>query len=200
MLVVFLTLLARENITGWPKEIVSEHFLGHTQSLPVQGDTEVIFSPKGGATTAIIKAIGEARASIFVAAYSFTSYDIAKALLEAKQRNVQVKIILDKSQISHKYSSSTFFSNQGFELRIDVKHAIYHNKFIIIDEKTIITGSFNFTKAAEFKNAENLLIMRNNPGLAKRYIDAWWHDWQQALSKEDFLERKNSFSKTGNEE
>lgn len=201
MLVVFLTLLAQENITDWSKEILPEHLLRHTKSLPDQGVTEVIFSPKGGATAAIIKAIGEARVSIFVAAYSFTSSDIAKALLEAKQRNIKVKIILDKSQISQKYSASTFFSNQGFDLRIDVKHAIYHNKFMVIDEKTIITGSFNFTKAAEFKNAENLLVIRNNPGLAKRYIDAWWLDWQQALSKEDFLLRKHSLSnKTGNEE
>ena len=56
---------------------------------------------------------------------------------------------------------------------IDAAHAIAHNKIIIIDQETVITGSFNFTRAAEEKNAENLLIMRNRE-LAKVYIDNWY--------------------------
>jgi phosphatidylserine/phosphatidylglycerophosphate/cardiolipin synthase-like enzyme len=67
--------------------------------------------------------LGEAKKSVLVSAYSFTSEPIAKALLNAKKRNVKVKIILDKSQMSQRYTSTTFFANQGFDLKIDVKHA-----------------------------------------------------------------------------
>lgn len=190
LLVVLITLLVQENSTGQRAGISSAPIAERRQPLANQGSIQVFFSPKGGATAAIIEAIGGAQNTILVAAYSFTSSDIAQALLAAKKRGLKIKIILDKSQMSQKYSAATFFSNQGFDLRIDVKHAIYHNKFMIIDEKTIITGSFNFTKAAEFKNAENLLIIKNNQNLAERYKDAWIHDWQQALSKEDYLKKK----------
>lgn len=144
-------------------------------------DIEVIFSPNQGATDAIINAISKAQQSILVSAYSFTSNTIAQALLNAKKNNVDIKIILDKSQVSQRYSSSKFFENLGFDLRIDNKHAIYHNKVMIIDDKTIITGSFNFTKAAETKNAENVLIIRNNSKLAQSYKQDWLKHWQHSV-------------------
>lgn len=163
--------------------------------VPAVGSIEVAFSPNNGVTTVVVKAIGEAHHTLLVSAYSFTSKDIAEALLDAKKRGVVVKIILDKSQVSQKYSSSTFFSNQGFDLRIDVKHAIYHDKVMIIDDKTVITGSFNFTKAAETKNAENLLVLRNNPELAKLYTQDWWYNWQRAISRDEFANKANSRAK-----
>ncbi len=163
--------------------------------VPAVGSIEVAFSPNNGVTTVVVKAIGEAQHTLLVSAYSFTSKDIAEALLEAKKRGVVVKIILDKSQVSQKYSSSTFFANQGFDLRIDVKHAIYHDKVMIIDDKTVITGSFNFTKAAETKNAENLLVLRNNPELAKLYTQDWWYNWQRAISRDEFVNKANSRAK-----
>jgi len=59
------------------------------------------------------------------------------------------------------------------QYNIDSKHAIAHNKIMIIDKETVITGSFNFTKAAEEKNAENLLIIRNKD-LANVYMENWY--------------------------
>jgi phosphatidylserine/phosphatidylglycerophosphate/cardiolipin synthase-like enzyme len=101
-----------------------------------------------------------------VQAYSFTSTPIAKALLEAHKRGVDVEVILDKSQKTHNYSSATFLANSNIPTFIDSIHAIAHNKIMIIDGKIVITGSFNFTKSAESKNAENLLILQS-PELAK---------------------------------
>jgi phosphatidylserine/phosphatidylglycerophosphate/cardiolipin synthase-like enzyme len=133
---------------------------------------QIYFSPKGGCTEAIINQIDNAKSEIFVQAYSFTSATIAKALLNAHKRGVKVEVILDKSQRKEKYTSATFLSNAGIPTYIDDKHAIAHNKIMIIDRAIIITGSFNFTKAAEEKNAENLLILKNKE-LAKVYIDNW---------------------------
>lgn len=133
---------------------------------------EVYFSPGGGATAACVSAIDAAKKSIFVQAYSFTSAPIAKALVDAKKRGVTIEAILDKSQRTEKYSEADFLAHAGIPTFIDGKHAIAHNKIIIIDGARVITGSFNFTKAAEEKNAENLLII-TDAKLAARYFANW---------------------------
>jgi phosphatidylserine/phosphatidylglycerophosphate/cardiolipin synthase-like enzyme len=84
---------------------------------------------------------------------------IAKALLDAHKRGVQVQVILDKSQRTEKYSSADFLANQGVPTLIDANHAIAHNKVIVIDGEIVLTGSFNFTKAPQEKNAENVRRM-----------------------------------------
>lgn len=133
---------------------------------------QVCFTPGQDCTKQITDVLDAAKNSIFVQAYSFTSAPIAKHLVEAKKRGVIVRVILDKSQKSQSYSASRFLLNQHISVWIDYKPAIAHNKIMIVDEKEIITGSFNFTKAAQFKNAENLLIIQD-PALAKRYMENW---------------------------
>lgn len=130
----------------------------------------VFFSPNGGCTEAIVHEIDGAQNTILVQAYSFTSAPLADALLRAHNRGVQVSVVLDSSQQTEKYSSATFFSNQGIDLRIDAAHAIAHNKVMLIDNRTIVTGSFNFTKAAEERNAENVLIIQDKPDLVRAYL------------------------------
>jgi phosphatidylserine/phosphatidylglycerophosphate/cardiolipin synthase-like enzyme len=133
---------------------------------------KVFFSPKGGCTEAIIAEIDRAKTEILIQAYSFTSAPIAKALLNAHKRGVKVEAVLDKSQRRERYTSATFLSNAGIPTYIDDRHAIAHNKVMIIDGGIVITGSFNFTKAAEEKNAENLLIIRSGE-LAELYRKNW---------------------------
>jgi phosphatidylserine/phosphatidylglycerophosphate/cardiolipin synthase-like enzyme len=132
--------------------------------------TEVYFSPRGGATEAVVRELGNAKQEVLVQAYSFTSASIAKALVDAHKRGVKVTVVLDRSQRSERYSSADFMNNAGIPTYIDAKHAIAHNKIMIIDGATLITGSFNFTKAAEEKNAENLLVIKGGPGLEKKYL------------------------------
>jgi phosphatidylserine/phosphatidylglycerophosphate/cardiolipin synthase-like enzyme len=135
--------------------------------------TKVCFSPKGGCTENIVDQINAAKSEILVQAHSFTSASIAKALLNAYKRGVNVEAILDKSQRKEKYTSATFLVNAGILTFVDDKHAIAHNKIMIIDKEMVITGSFNFTKAAEEKNAENMLVIKSKE-LAKVYIDNWY--------------------------
>jgi phosphatidylserine/phosphatidylglycerophosphate/cardiolipin synthase-like enzyme len=127
--------------------------------------TEVYFSPRGGATEAIVHELGNAKIEILVQAYSFTSTPIAKSLVDAHKRGVKVTVVLDKSQQSEKYSSADFVVHAGIPTYIDAQHAIACNKVVVFDQATIITGSFNFTKAAEEKNAENLLVFKGGPEL-----------------------------------
>lgn len=134
------------------------------------GTIEAYFSPRGGATEAIVKEINAAKEEILVQAYSFTSATIAKALVDAHKRSIMIEVVLDKSQEKEKYTSADFVAHAGIPTYIDSIHAIAHNKIIIIDRSTLITGSFNFTKAAEEKNAENLLIIKGNMPLVEKYI------------------------------
>jgi phosphatidylserine/phosphatidylglycerophosphate/cardiolipin synthase-like enzyme len=108
----------------------------------------------------VVTELGNAKTTILVQAYSFTSTPIAKALVSAHNRGVKVEVILDKSQRTEKYSSADFLQHAGILTNIDAKHAIAHNKIMVIDGATVITGAFNFTKAAEENNAENPLVRR----------------------------------------
>jgi phosphatidylserine/phosphatidylglycerophosphate/cardiolipin synthase-like enzyme len=139
-------------------------------SMP-QG-VRVYFSPRGGATEAVVQALQQATNTILVQAYSFTSPPIARALVDAHNRGVAVRVVLDKSQRTEKYSEADFLIHEGIATLMDSQHAIAHNKIMVLDSYLILTGSFNFTKAAEENNAKNLLII-NDPVLAKHYISNW---------------------------
>lgn len=135
-------------------------------------DIQVFFSPKGGCTEAVVANLNKATSTVIVQAYSFTSAPIAKALVDAQKRGVKVRVILDKSQRTEQYSEADFLLHAGVPTWIDAKHAIAHNKIMVIDGKTILTGSFNFTKAAEENNAENLLVIQDQK-LAYTYTTNW---------------------------
>jgi len=92
--------------------------------------------------------------------------------VDAARRGAKVQVILDKSQRTEKYSEADFLKNEAIPTLIDAEHAIAHNKIMIIDGYLVLTGSFNFTRAAEENNAENLLII-NDPILARRYLENW---------------------------
>jgi phosphatidylserine/phosphatidylglycerophosphate/cardiolipin synthase-like enzyme len=131
--------------------------------------TMVFFSPKGGCQDAIVKELRSARQEVLVQAYSFTADPVTVALVEAKKRGVHVEILLDKSNETERYSDLHVFLEKGLHPLIDAHHAIAHSKVMIIDRKTVITGSFNFTHQAELENAENLLILKGHGELVQAY-------------------------------
>ena len=142
----------------------------HAQEATI--DEQVYFSPKGGCTEAIVKNLDQAERYVLIQAYSFTSKPIANALVSAHKRGVKVEVLLDKSQRNGKGSKLAQLVEAGIPVSIDTKHSIAHNKVMIIDGITVITGSFNFTTAAEDKNAENLLVLHDK-AVAKKYHDNW---------------------------
>ena len=143
--------------------------LGHAAETFAPARVAVYFSPSGGATDAVVREVNAAQQQILMQAYSFTSAPIAKALVEAHKRGVTILAVLDTSNETGKYSAATFLVNAGIQTLIDDQHAMAHSKVIVIDSATIITGSFNFTKAAEEKNAENLLVIKEAPALVQAY-------------------------------
>jgi phosphatidylserine/phosphatidylglycerophosphate/cardiolipin synthase-like enzyme len=133
------------------------------------GTINVYFSPRGGCVEAIVQQIDTAEQTILVQAYRLTSIPVVEALVRAKDRGVSISIILDRTQQSDRYSDATYFHNHQMPVLIDASHPIAHNKVMIIDQKRVITGSYNFSANAE-RNAENLLIIQNST-LAKHYVD-----------------------------
>lgn len=138
-----------------------------TASTPVvfyPAKVAVLFSPKGGCTDAIVKEIEEAKHEVWVQAYYLTSSPIGEALAKARAiHRVNVKVIVDKETVNNQASVLPTLSEVGIPLWVDTKEITAHSKVIIIDDKTIIAGSFNFTKAAEEKNSEILLIIKESP-------------------------------------
>jgi phosphatidylserine/phosphatidylglycerophosphate/cardiolipin synthase-like enzyme len=118
---------------------------------------QVCFSLRGGATSAIVRTLDEAKKLILIQTYLFTLAPMASPLVRSHKRGVEVQVILNRCQRIEKYSSADFLMNAGIKMLIDTAHAIAHNEVIIIDNETVITGSLNFTKAAEERNTENPL-------------------------------------------
>ena len=134
---------------------------------------KVWFSPNGGSTAAVVREIDRAKTSIYVQAYSFTSVPISNALIAANKRGIKVLIILDRGQRYGKNGQADEALAGGIQVWADCKHAIAHNKVMIIDTTIVLTGSFNFSAAAEDSNAENLLYIRD-PELAAMYLTNWY--------------------------
>lgn len=134
--------------------------------------TEVYFSPNGGCTDAVVTQIASAKRSVLVQAYSFTSEPIADALVAAHRRGVDVKIILDLKRLNEKKNKADFMYANDIEPLLDEEKGDAHNKLMIIDSSTVITGSMNFSKNGEYKNAENLLVLHDR-SLATMYTSNW---------------------------
>ena len=128
------------------------------------------FSPQRNCGGMIVGELNNAQSTIHIMAYGFTSKEIAAALVRAKKRGVHVEVLLDrKFNHNDKYSAADFTAHMGIPVYLDAAHKTMHNKTMIIDEKLVITGSYNFTKSANYDNAENLLIIRSEE-LAADYL------------------------------
>ena len=125
-------------------------------SATLAGELITCFTPGEKCTDLIVKQINEAKKSIYVQAFGFTSQPIIEAVGNAKGRGLEVKVILDKVNETEKQGNGAkYLRSKNIDVLIDNKVAIAHNKVMVIDSKNIITGSFNFTKSAQDKDAEN---------------------------------------------
>jgi phosphatidylserine/phosphatidylglycerophosphate/cardiolipin synthase-like enzyme len=136
----------------------------------------VYFTPPSHATAAIVKAIEASEQEVLVQAYGFTHKGIAKALVSAHRRGVRVRVLLDQKSSITNGDVIKLLEHEQIDVRQDGKHAIAHNKVMVIDDAVVITGSFNFTQSAANRNAENFLILKS-VALAQRYKAVWQDHW-----------------------
>lgn len=147
--------------------------------VPIQSapQIKVLFSPQDNCAQEIITEVDRAKDYVYVAMYYFTSRPIAQALIRARDRNVNVKVCLDKEQLTYEYSKSRFLDNKGINVKLIGGSGIMHNKFCIIDDHITLTGSCNWTVSADLKNDENLLVIESEEiaGIYKEQFNRFWN-------------------------
>ncbi|HGJ5877328.1 MAG TPA: phospholipase D-like domain-containing protein [Arsenophonus sp.] len=119
-------------------------FTSPTSAITNIQDVEIGFSLVKAAIQITIKEIEEAKNSIDLAAYSFTSKLIALAFVDVQFRGVNVRVVADNKLNGGKYTPVTYLANHCVPVRLNDKYAIMHNKFMVIDGYSIETGSFNY--------------------------------------------------------
>ena len=125
---------------------------------------KVLFSPQGGISKELSRLIKAAKVEIAVAAYAFSSKYLGSALTAAQKRGVKVRIILDRDNADQAYSIDEWLIQQGIDVRsIQMKSGCMHHKFMILDAKMLMTGSYNFTNDSEFRNYEAVLFTNSKP-------------------------------------
>jgi len=136
------------------------------------------FSPGRGATQLVVRTIQSAKRQIHMAVYTFTSYDIADALVAAAKHGVEVSVVADYGENSNNRFIQQLAQN-GVHVELDGNYAIMHNKFMVVDGAIVQLGSFNYTQAAEKRNAENVLVLVE-PKIAAGYEAEWERMWNES--------------------
>lgn len=158
-------------------------------------EIQVLFSPYDKISEKIIPLINSAEEYIYVPAFLITHNGITNALIDAKKRNVDVKIIIDANSVSTRNTKYVLLRQNKIPLKTENYAGKLHSKTILIDDKYIITGSMNFSNSGENKNDENLLII-NCPRLTKLYKTYFLYLWSKIpdeyLTKNAAAESKDS--------
>ena len=145
--------------------------------------TEVYFSLLDNPQKAIIKNINQAEAFINIAMYVFTDKEIAIPLAKAQERGVKVRVYLDQDQVDDQYSQSRFLVQKGVKVRISTNNYIMHHKFAVIDNRLLLTGSYNWTFSANNRNDENMMVI-DDPEIIARYQNQFKKLWFEKYSLE----------------
>ncbi|MCA7981299.1 phospholipase D family protein [Burkholderia cepacia] len=140
---------------------------------------DVGYSPEGTAEQLVLTSIERARQSVRLAAYTFTSPSIARALVSAKHRGIDVAVIADAKESAKRTQQAALnvLVQAGIPTRTISAYAIHHDKFIVVDGAAVETGSFNFSAAAARRNSENALLLTGCPDLARSYLNHWQSRW-----------------------
>lgn len=158
-----------------------------SEVVPAQGSIEIAFSPADDPEALIIGVIDEAHSSLLVHAYVFTSRNIARALVRAHQRDVRVEVLADaKMNARDKGNAIPLLLEAGIPVAFETAFAAAHNKVLIADADgpgcALLTGSYNFTWSARNRNAENVLLARDNCELTRIYRANWLRHREQATA------------------
>ena len=150
-----------------------------TIQIPSLDILSVCFSPGGSCANQVVYWIGRANSSIHILMYSFTLDSIGNALIQAKQRkpNLDIRIVWDESGLEDAGSEYLKLLSAGFQMHVDHRSGLLHDKFAIIDGHIVLTGSFNWTNSANDTNRENLLVL-DNPPIASAYEKNFQQNWQ----------------------
>lgn len=137
---------------------------------------ENYFCPEDGCSSRISNLIKNAKSSVYFMSFSFTSEDIADSIIN--KNDLDVRGIFDSQQASSKFSQIKRLQEFGIRVKKDTNKYKMHHKVFIIDNSTVVTGSFNPTLSADTKNDENLLIIHDKK-IANAFLREFDSLWQK---------------------
>lgn len=145
---------------------------------PQAPNTQVFFSPGRDCKNAILKAIDKSQHIVNICVFTITDNDIRNTIIQAHQRKVWVRIITDDEKSLDLGSDIEEMARAGIEVRYDKSPQHMHHKFAIFDQRSMLTGSFNWTRSASMYNQENLLLS-DDPALVQPYKHEFEKLWEQ---------------------
>jgi len=134
----------------------------------------------------VIRVIDSARRSVRLAGYTFTSPAVVRALINAKRRGVDVKVLVDDkgNRGQSSIAAMNLIARADIPIRVISRYAIHHDKYIVVDGRHTETGSFNYSQAAAKSNSENVLVLWDNATVASTYLAHWESRWAQGTEVE----------------
>jgi len=150
-----------------------------TETISQREIEYVCFSKLDNCSSIVIELIDSAEKYIYVAIYSFTLDIIGDALIRAKNRGVDVKVVIEKEQASIQGSEYEKLLEAGVDVKLDGNLYLMHHKFMVVDGEVVVTGSYNWSYSAEERNDENLVVI-SSPDIAKLYESEFNRIWSQA--------------------
>ncbi|GAB3253541.1 phospholipase D family nuclease [Chitinimonas naiadis] len=155
----------------------------NAQTAETSPRIESAFSPDAGGEALVLKVIDSANKKIRLAAYSFTSPVMAQALIKAKQRGVDVRVIADYKRNLGKPSVKALSQlvKAGIPTRTVAIYAMHHDKYIVVDDRTVQNGSYNYTQTAAHLNSENVIVHWQHPDLAQAFLQHWEDRWRKGV-------------------
>lgn len=151
------------------------------------GNVKVFFAPEDSCAREIEQCIDRAEETIDIAVYAFSSQRLAKALVKAKRRGVKIRVYFDGGTQQQRWSQDDFLDREGIQVKYEDDEGLMHNKFCIIDSEVLLTGSYNWSIAADTRNDENLMIIKS-PKLCAIFAEKFDEFWEEAGYLDIFVE------------
>jgi len=154
----------------------------------------ILFSPADECGNYILRSIEGAKESIELAIYHITSRPLAKALIAAAKRGLSVRVYVDGENADERYSKVSYMKRHGLKIKAESGEGLMHNKFCIIDNAKVITGSYNWTTSADLRNDENIVIIDSLPAV-RLYRVQFEKYWLGTYEDEAFYSDKKRLKK-----
>lgn len=157
----------------------------------VYATTKVYFSPEDRCDEVIIEYIKQAKNTVDIAIFSLTRDEIAETIIETHKRGVKIRVIIDKQQAGLKNADDEKLEDAGIPLIRDTHSGFMHNKFAVIDKKIVLTGSYNWTDNATFRNDENLVVLDDVGKIYSDKFEQLWSDMKRESKINDGVDTGN---------
>lgn len=167
----------------WGKKLIRELFNEHMDPRPKL--KEAHFFPNPVSEAKLIKHLTSAKNKMIICVFALTNNNMADAIRQAKANGVDIRLIFDDEMMRMPGSDVKALHDEGYPVRVDLDpKAHMHNKFVVIDDRIVITGSYNWTKQATNKNNENVAIFEDKD-IAEMYTKEFNRLWDDFASSVD---------------